>query len=105
MGAKLKTQEYPKASNKTPKKYLHQKLTQKNPMPNFRALKIPRKQNKFVCTYSQTRYAAMIPWALTRIFRLFWITEKIPATNQATQKNTCQIFLPQKIPESKLSNP
>ena len=32
-------------------------------------------------------------------------TEKNPFLNQATQKNTCQIFLPQKIPESKISNP
>ena len=32
-------------------------------------------------------------------------TQKNPYLNQATQKNTCQIFLPKKIPESKLSNP
>ena len=29
---------------------------------------------------------------------------QIPYLNQATQKNTCQIFLPKKIPESKFSN-
>ena len=32
-------------------------------------------------------------------------TQKNPILNQATQKNTCQIFLPKKIPESKISNP
>ena len=32
-------------------------------------------------------------------------TQKIPLLNQATQKNTCQIFLPKKIPETKISNP
>ena len=32
-------------------------------------------------------------------------TQKNPYLNQATQKNTCQIFLPKKIPESKISNP
>ena len=43
--------------------------------------------------------------ALPRIFRLFLIPKKNPYSNQATQKNTCQIFLPKKIPESKISNP
>jgi len=43
--------------------------------------------------------------ALPRIFRLFWVPPKNPYLNQATQKNTCQIFLPQKIPQSKISNP
>ena len=32
-------------------------------------------------------------------------TQKNPYLNQATQKNTCQIFIPKKIPESKISNP
>ena len=32
-------------------------------------------------------------------------TPKNPHLNQATQKNTCQISLPKKIPESKISNP
>ena len=34
----------------------------------------------------------------TQIFRLFWIPPKNPHLNQATQKNTCQIFLPKQIP-------
>ena len=33
------------------------------------------------------------------------IAPKNPYSNQATQKNTCQIFVPKKIPESKISNP
>jgi len=32
-------------------------------------------------------------------------TQKNPYLNQATQKNTCQIFLPQNIPEWKISKP
>ena len=32
-------------------------------------------------------------------------TQKNPYLKLATQKNTCQIFLPQKIPESKIPNP
>ena len=37
--------------------------------------------------------------------RFFLIPPKNLYSNQATQKNTCQIFVPQKIPESKISNP
>ena len=36
---------------------------------------------------------------------LFLIPPKNPYSNPATQKNTCQIFVPKKIPESKISNP
>ena len=38
-------------------------------------------------------------------YRFFLIPPKNPYSNQATQKNTCQIFVPKKIPESKISNP
>ena len=38
-------------------------------------------------------------------YRFFLIPPKNPYSNQATQKNTCQIFVPQKNPESKISNP
>ena len=34
----------------------------------------------------------------------FFFSKK-PYSNQATQKNTCQLFVPKKIPESKISNP
>ena len=37
--------------------------------------------------------------------RFFLIPQKNPYSNQATQKNTCQIFVPKKIPESKISTP
>ena len=30
--------------------------------------------------------------------------QRVHPQNQATQKNTCQIFQPKKIPESKISN-
>ena len=32
-------------------------------------------------------------------------TPKNPYLNEATQKNTCQVFLPKKLLESKISNP
>ena len=38
-------------------------------------------------------------------YGFFLIPPKNPYSNQATQKNTFQIFVPQKIPESKISNP
>ena len=38
-------------------------------------------------------------------YRFFLIPPKTPYSNQASQKNTCQIFVPKKIPESKISNP
>ena len=41
----------------------------------------------------------------TTILQIVLNTQKYPYLNQATQKNTCQIFLPKKIPESKISNP
>ena len=33
------------------------------------------------------------------------LVQKNPYLNQATQKDTCHIFPPKKIPESKISNP
>ena len=37
--------------------------------------------------------------------RVFWVAKKNPYLTQATPKNTCHILLPQKTPESKISNP
>ena len=94
-------------------------------MPNFWAFKISRKhwiyhKNKnirhwmLVFVYSPYHlnlsfpHLVVIPTTLetpknflafsTQIFRLFWIPPKNPHLNQATQKNTCQIFLPKQIP-------
>jgi len=44
MGAKIKTQKIPYGFQQNPKKSLDQKLNPKNPMPNFQALKISRKE-------------------------------------------------------------
>ena len=38
-------------------------------------------------------------------YQFFLIPPKNPYSNQATQKNTCQTFVPKKIPESNISNP
>ena len=65
------------AKKKNPKKYLNQKLPPpplptktENPMPNFRSLKVYRKQNKFDCTlFAELRDRDTR--ALPRNFRLF----------------------------------
>ena len=83
MGRKIKTQKYPLGFKQNPKKSLDQNFTPKYPMPNFRAIKI----------YSWD-YTPRICWnLLSRIFRLFWITQKILA----------KTFQPQKIPKLKIS--
>ena len=41
----------------------------------------------------------------TTNLQIVFNNQKNPYLNQATQKNTCQIFLPQKTTESKISNP
>ena len=38
-------------------------------------------------------------------YRFFLLPPKKPYSNQATKKNTFQIFVPKKIPESKISKP
>ena len=80
-------------------------------MLNFWALKISRKENKFAGWFLIAELAGRDLrdlgnlWALSGIFRLFWIVKTNAHLNQATQKNTCQILLRKKIPESKISNP
>ena len=54
------------------------------------------KTNLFVL-YSQNYAARALP--------ILFIPPKNPYSNQAIQKNICQIFVPKKIPESKISNP
>ena len=79
-------------------------------MLNFWALKISRKENKFAGWFLIAELAGRDLrdlgnlWALSGIFRLFWIVKTNAHLNQATQKNTCQILLRKKIPESKISN-
>ena len=64
------------------------------------SLTVKQQQNTFVCTLF-TKLCQGCAKALWFVFN----TPKNPYLNQATQKNTCQIFLPKKIPESKISNP
>ena len=76
----------------------------KNPMSNFRALKVSRKQNKFGCTlFAEVR--GRETRTLPRIVRLFWIPKKSLLKSSHPPKNTCKIFLAKKIPESKISSP
>ena len=69
-------------------------------------LNVSRKQNKFSCTlFTELHVCSQETRTLPQILDCFEYP-KNPYLNQATQKHTCQIFLPpQKIPESKISNP
>jgi len=60
-------------------------------------------KNKFGCTLF-AELCGRDMRALPQIFRLFWIPKK-SLLKSSDPKNTCQIFLPKKILESKISNP
>ena len=72
MEAKIKTQKNTETKNYPPPPPPTKK---ENPMPNFRSLKVYRKQNKFDCTlFAELRDRDTR--ALPRIFRLFWIPKE-----------------------------
>ena len=54
----------------------------------------------FICRTTQPGRAGT-----TTNLQIVLNTQKNPYLNKATQKNTCKIFLPKKIPESKISDP
>ena len=62
-------------------------------------LKVPKRGNAI----TQRKTLEIEHRALPQV--VFLIPCKNPYSNQATQKNTYQIFVPPKIPESKISNP
>ena len=120
-GQKSKPQKIPRASNKPPpkKKSLDQKLTPKKSHAEFPNLKNFRKglNNRFYDTAAKQIWLFFIRRttrpgyaSTTTNLQIVLNAQKNPyfinpRLNQATQKNTCQIFLPQKIPKSKISNP
>ena len=53
------------------------------------------RKTSLVVFYSQNYAAEMRRLALPRIFTLFWMPPNNTYLNQATQKNACQIFLPE----------
>ena len=104
---KSKAQKIPRASNNT----------QKNPMPKIPSLKnfqkglndiyenILKPTAKQVWLYFIRRTTRPGYTGTTTNLQLLLNTQNNPYLNQVTQKNTCQIFLPQKISESIISNP
>ena len=70
--------------------------------PSGTIIKLP--ENKFGCTLLP-ELRGRDTGALPRLFILFWIPPKKSLLKSSHQKNTCQIFLPQKMPEWKISNP
>ena len=106
MGAKLKTQKNAKGFQQNPKKSLNHKLTHKKSHAEFLTLKILNIKNirntpKCIQTPNTSFDCAL--------FKELWSQgqnmPKNPYLNETPQKNTCQIFLLKKIPETKISNP
>lgn len=102
VGAKIKTENNPQRFHQNPKKS-HSK---------FPSLKISQKALKGITQKINWKLNVCIcGWdsrAQPPIFILFWIPQKVPTytpVNQVTQKNTCQIFPPKRIPETKISSP
>ena len=91
------------AFNKTPKNPWTKNEVPKNPMLNFPDLKIYRKQNKFGCTLMAELHGQDMK-APPQIFRLFRIPKNF-LLKSSHPKNTSQIFLPNKILQSKIWNP
>ena len=69
-------------------------------------LNVSRKQNKFSCTlFTELHVCSQETRTLPQILDCFEYP-KNPYLNQATQKHTCQIFLPKRKPHNlKISNP
>ena len=118
MEPKIKTQKKSLGLPTKPKTNRGPKINPpKNPKPNFQAVKILRR----VKCYNTKSYHLFLIWevigctlftemhgqdarALPRILDCFEYPKKSYLI-QAIQRNTCQIFLPKKILESKNSNP
>ena len=62
-----------------------------------KATPLNNSKTRLFVLYSQNYAARALP--------ILFNTPKNPYSNQATPKNTCQIFVPKKIPEPKISNP
>ena len=112
VGVKIKTENNPQRFRQNPKKSLDQKLTPKKSHAKFPSLKIAQKALKGITQKINWKLNVCIcGWdsqTQPPIFILFWIPQKVPTytpVNQVTQKNTCQIFPPKRIPETKISSP
>ena len=106
------TKKNPWGFQQNPQKIHGQKLNTKKSHAVLPSLKNFQKTlNGVTCTvFGSTIFAELRgrdARALPQIFKLFWIPPKNPYLNPATAtpKNTCPIFLPKKIAESKISNP
>ena len=90
-----------------PQKFLDQKLTPKNPW------RISKPQKFAECMKFNTKNKNITNWLFVFVCLFIIPSEssycfeypKKSYLNQATLKNTCKIYLPQNIPESKISNP
>ena len=88
-GQKSKPNEIPRASNKTPQKSLDQKLTPQKPHAEFLRLKNLQKALNDITRKIWTIEIECLCLFIHHniwIYRLFWISPKIPYFNQATQE-------------------
>ena len=96
-----------KGEKAKPQKFLDQKLTPKNPW------RISEPQKFAECMKFNTKNKNITNWLFVFVCLFIIPSEssycfeypKKSYLNQATLKNTCKIYLPQNIPESKISNP
>ena len=100
---KSRPKKIPRASSKTPKNPWTKNYPPENPMLILWPFKVPYKEkhwklNTRVCLFIISSEYILSPPTLFN-------TPKKSLLKSSYPKNTCQIFVPKKIPESKISNP
>ena len=102
-GQKPKPKKIPRASNKTRKKSLDQTLTPKNLYNEFPSLKHFQKalKNKEINVCICLLFITPFEVICYECSVCLEYPKKIPQNYQATEKNTCQNFLPKKSPNKK----
>ena len=103
-GAKNQNPEKSLGLSTNPKKSPDQKLTPQISHAEFLSLENLQKE-KPVWLYLNRRTTWLGYTGSTTNLQIVLNSQKNPCLNQATQENTCQIFLSKKIPKSKISNP
>ena len=114
MGAKIKTQKNPWTKN-FPLPHQQKKKTEKKSHAEFPSLKNFRKalnDIRWKIKFWKTSFVVLIcrsMWpgyaVITWIFRLFWISPKLPNWTKPPKKIPAKISYPKEILELKISNP
>ena len=114
MGARIKTQKNPWTKN-FPLPHQQKNKTEKKSHAEFPSLKNFRKalnDIRWKIMFWKTSFVVLIcrnMWpgyaVITRIFRLFWISPKLPNWTKPPKKIPAKISYPKEILELKISNP